>query len=135
MSSVSTISHEETDLHSAFPRMTSLLKVSVAVKRKGWCDEQKPQILLAAVYWVQIIQQKPFKEALSVLMLCEPSNCRRPLSDDAKMADLVEYFRILSVFSCKNLHQLRKLCQIMQVARVRSINHNVGVLIELSCRV
>ena len=34
-------------------------------------------------------------EALSVLMLCAPSNCRRPFSYHTKMADF-EYFRVLS---------------------------------------
>ena len=38
------------------------------------------------------------KEALSVLMLCAPSNCPWPFLYHMKMADF-EYFRVLSVFS------------------------------------
>ena len=38
------------------------------------------------------------KDALSVLMLCEPSNRRQPFSYNTKMAD-VEYFRVLALFS------------------------------------
>ena len=36
-------------------------------------------------------------EALSVLMLCAPSNRRRPFSCHTKMADF-EYFRVLAIF-------------------------------------
>ena len=42
------------------------------------------------------------KETLSVLMLCAPSNRRRPFSYHTKMADF-EYFRVLSVFSWNKL--------------------------------
>ena len=45
---------------------------------------------------VQYISQ--LKQSLSVLMLCAPSNRRRPFSYHTKMADF-EYFRVLSVFS------------------------------------
>ena len=38
------------------------------------------------------------KESLSVLMLCAPSNRRRPFSYHTKMTDF-EHFRVLSVFS------------------------------------
>ena len=39
---------------------------------------------------------------LSALMLCAPNNRRRPFSYDTKMADFA-YFRVSSVFSCKNI--------------------------------
>ena len=42
------------------------------------------------------------KEALSVLMLCAPSNRRRPRSYRRKMADF-EYFRDLSVNALKKM--------------------------------
>ena len=47
------------------------------------------------------------QEALSVLMLCAPNKRSRPFSYDTKMADF-EYFRVLSVFFCKNWHKLRR---------------------------
>ena len=46
----------------------------------------------------QSTHEKHYQEALSVLMLCAPSNRRRPLYYHTKMADF-GYFRILSVFS------------------------------------
>ena len=50
----------------------------------------------------------PFPLHFSVLMLCAPSNRRRPFSYHAKMAAF-EYFRVLSVFSWKkNRLKLRK---------------------------
>ena len=97
---------------------------------------------------------------LSVLMLCVPSSRRRPFLYHRKMADF-EYFRLLSIFSWKNTHRTpntehrtqdtghrtqdtehthththtvrHKLNWIWQVATVRSINHKVGALKELSC--
>ena len=61
-------------------------------------------------------------EALLVLMLCAPSNCRRPFSNHCP-------------FSRKKYrHKLRKVYWIWQVATVRSINHNMDALKELSCR-
>ena len=42
--------------------------------------------------------------------------------------------RVLSVFSWKNGHKLRKVYWIWQVMTIRSINHNVGALKELICR-
>ena len=63
------------------------------------------------------------KEVLSVLMLCAPSNCRRPFSYHTKMADF-EYFRVLSIFSWKK--KLRKVYWIWQGTTVKSTNHNVG---------
>ena len=62
------------------------------------------------------------KEVLSVLMLCAPSNHRRPFSYHTKMADF-EYFRVLSIFSWK---KLRKVYWIWQGTTVKSTNHNVG---------
>ena len=73
------------------------------------------------------------KEALSVLMLCMANNCWRTFSYHTKMADL-EYFHLLSIFSWKNWQKLRKVYWICQVVTVRSINHNVGALKELSCQ-
>ena len=42
--------------------------------------------------------QESLKDALSVLMLCTPSNCRQPFLCHLKMVAF-EYFRVLSVSS------------------------------------
>ena len=54
-------------------------------------------------------------------MPCAPGNRRRTFSYHTKMADF-EYFRVLSVFSWKIWHKLRKVYWIWQVAVVTSIN-------------
>ena len=64
-------------------------------------------------------------------MLCAPSNRRWPFSYHGGL----ECFCVLSVFSWNNWHKLRKVYRIWQVTTVRSINHNVGSLKELSCRI
>ena len=109
--------------------------------------------------WVTTPNVTPLKK-LSVLMLCVPSSRRRPFLYHTKMADF-KYFRLLSIFSWKNTHRTQntehrtqdtghrtqdtehthththtvrhKLNWIWQVATVRSINHKVGALKELSC--
>ena len=82
----------------------------------------------------EFIRKHEKHEILSVLMLCAPSNRRRPFSCHTKMAD----FRVFSCFVRflvkKNWHKLRKVYWIWQVATVRSINHNMGALKELSCQ-
>ena len=60
-------------------------------------------ILIFPNFWIRrfvflTISSYYIKEALSVLMLCEPSNRRQPFSYNTKMAD-VEYFRVLALFS------------------------------------
>ena len=60
-------------------------------------------ILIGPNYWIRrfvllTISSCYIKEALSVLMLCAPSNRRQPFSYNTKMAD-VEYFRVFAVFS------------------------------------
>ena len=55
----------------------------------------------AHYYFPQNVTRK-LKRPLSVLMLCAPNNRWRPFSYHMKMADFV-YFRVLSVFSWKNL--------------------------------
>ena len=75
-----------------------------------------------------------FIEALSVLMLCAPSNCRRPFWYHTKMARIWTTFVNCPFSREKNWHKLSKVYWIWQVATVRSINHNVSALKELSCR-
>ena len=50
-----------------------------------------------SIYYILQIKNISESDQLSVLMLCAPSNHRRPFSYHMKMADF-EYFRVLSVY-------------------------------------
>ena len=59
----------------------------------------------------------------------------------ARLVTVGDHFRIIRkwCFACflvkkKNWHKIRKVYWIWRVATVRSINHNVGTLKELSCQ-
>ena len=67
--------------------------------------------------------------ALSVLMLCAPSNRRRPFSYHGRLRVFLCFVRFLVKQIGINSENCIWICQ---VATVKSINHNVGALKELS---